>query len=85
MKIRQNFVSNSSSASFCIPKSELNEQQLKALLNYAGGNEGGGMDGWIITENESSVTGYTCMDNGYICDYMSRFNFNMAQYINSEW
>ena len=35
MKIRQGFVSNSSSCSFIIPKSELTESQIEAMLNVS--------------------------------------------------
>ncbi len=35
MRIRMGFVSNSSSCSFMIPKSELTESQIEAMLNVS--------------------------------------------------
>jgi len=66
MKLRNGFVSNSSSASFVIKKSDLSETQIKQLLEY----DGGDCELWDISENEEEVNGSTVMDNGYILSFM---------------
>jgi len=82
MKKRTSFVSNSSSASFCIPRHLLTDAQIQSILNHAaseyfkkGGPEEDDFacspyDAWHIEVTNNCVKGYTSMDN-----------FNMPKYL----
>ena len=69
MKIRQCFVSNSSSSSFIIATSVLSEKQIEKLLAY---NDSGQHDGWSLKHDKDAhlITGFTCMDNGDLKQYI---------------
>ena len=78
MKIRNGFVSNSSSSSFIIKKESISELQAKALLDYASSEDN--WDGWSIYELEEGIRGFTIMDNGSIEKVMDELGI-----INIEW
>jgi len=84
MRIKIDHVTNSSSASFMIPKSALTEDQMKMIRDYhhtaiflhkAYPNEEKYNfqyydKGWVIEETQHSIQGHTSMDN-----------FNMFQFL----
>ena len=80
MKYRQGFVSNSSSASFVVPKSKLSESEISALLAYNLMVEN--TDGWTIYENDEYVRGSTVMDNDALDDYLESIDFDFRK---MEW
>ncbi len=68
MKIRNGFVSNSSSSSFVIAKQALTQEKITKLLEYS--NSEDNYDGWSIKEGKFFIKGYTIMDNGTIYDFI---------------
>ena len=74
MKIRNGFVSNSSSASFIISKKDLTENQKDELLKYTDNEKN--YDGWSIRESEFFINGSTVMNNGIIKDYLNKLYIN---------
>lgn len=85
MKLRTNFVSNSSSASFVIPIDDITPRQKRALLNF-NRDKLKGYDWWEIHEDESAdeIRGFTVIDNGDLTKYMDKYKFNIDLYISDE-
>jgi len=73
MKTRNGFVSNSSSASFMVPKSRLNYAQGQMLLGFAGSDDD--EDGWSIYEDGDCLRGYTTMDNDALDRWAEKVGF----------
>ncbi len=75
MKIRNGFVSNSSSSSFVVALSVLNEDEKKKILDYVPfSNEETEdyRDHWSIRVDETRgvIYGFTTMDNGGLSKYL---------------
>lgn len=75
MKIRNGFVSNSSSSSFVVAISVLNEDEKKKILDYVPfSNEETEdyRDHWSIRVDEKRgvIYGFTTMDNGDLSKYL---------------
>jgi hypothetical protein len=89
MKIRNGFVSNSSSSSFVIAKGFLSQYQIDKIYHHADNLEENENlspdkdDAWDITEDEYLIKGYTSMDNFDMREYLlsigikeNQFNFS---------
>lgn len=71
MKIRNGFVSNSSSSSFVLNTNNLTVKQLRRFKEYFASDKLN-IDGWSITEDEEkgTIEGYTIMDNDELREWL---------------
>lgn len=80
MKIRCDFVTNSSSSSFIIDKDDLNQYQIEAIRNHSEIGELLGMhcsdECWNIDENDTHIAGHTSMDNFDMYEFLELFGVN---------
>ena len=80
MKVRSDFVTNSSSSSFIISKKYLDKDQIKAIRDHSSLGEKLGFDccnyDWDIEENENYITGYTWLDNFDMYDFLKAIDIN---------
>jgi hypothetical protein len=67
MKIRNGFVSNSSSSSFVINLDDISAKQLHLIRDHY---LKAGDDSWIIKVNENNIHGYTDMNNFDMDEYL---------------
>jgi hypothetical protein len=78
MKIRQGFVSNSSSSSFVINKDYLSTYQLNAIRNHSEIGQIVGMgytdEPWTMDEDEDHIRGSTMMDNFDMREFFDLIN-----------
>jgi hypothetical protein len=76
MKIRTNFVSNSSSSSFVVYKRDITAAQAQQIKNHAELGESFGVShtdwAWLIDENGIAITGSVSMDNFSMRDYFDK-------------
>lgn len=100
MKVRKDFVTNSSSSSFIISKRCLDEDQIKAIREHSSLGEKLGLEcfdePWNISENDNYITGFTWMDNFNMEEFFdkidvngrnvnwSEYPFNLPEYVNEE-
>lgn len=89
MKIRYDFVTNSSSSSFLIAKKYLDHDQIKAIRNHSELGEKLGInyseESWGIEENNSYITGSTWMDNFDMEEFLEKIDVDMDKVEWSEW
>ena len=82
MKIRTDYVTNSSSSSFIIAKRNLDNDQIEAIRNHWSLAKKMGMIdekwdyAWTINENDKYITGYVFMDNFQISDLFDKIGIN---------
>lgn len=80
MKLRIGFVTNSSSSSFTIAKSDLTDDQIEKIKNYFEVAKEVGMndfdDWWDINETNFKISGFTCMDNGDMNKFLRLIGIN---------
>lgn len=74
MKYRHGFVSNSSSASFIVPKNRITEDQVKALLDYTYSENN--VDGWNIIDGGDFIRGDTSMDNDALDEFLDKIEID---------
>lgn len=89
MKIKQDFVTNSSSSSFIVKLSDITELQKYQILNHikvakenGWSNEEYGdscMDEWSIKEEDGNLVGSTYMDNFDMQDFMEKIGVNVTK------
>lgn len=82
MKVRKDFVTNSSSSSFIISKKYLDDDQIEAIRkHYFLGKKMGLVDDkwdypYHIEENEDFITGYIEMDNFSMESFLEKIEVN---------
>lgn len=86
MKVRQDFVTNSSSSSFIISKKCLDEDQVEAIRKHGLLGQKLHLDNcsetWDISENNSYITAYTSMDNFDMDEFLQIID---VDYRNVKW
>lgn len=71
MKIRNGFVSNSSSSSFVIGKKFLSESDVDAIRDWLGSDENV-PDCWTMREQDDDYRFYTIIDNGQFDEWLEQ-------------
>ena len=89
MKIRHDFVTNSSSSSFLIVKKYLDNDQIKAIRNHSELGEKLGIDyseeSWAIRESKGYIAGDTWLDNFDMEEFLEKIDVDMDRVDWSEW
>ena len=84
MKVRRDYVTNSSSSSFVISKKHLDNDQILAINEHISlGNKLGmyncnSYNAWDIDENDEYIGGYTWQDNFSMFDFLDAIGVNSS-------
>ena len=85
MKIRNGFVSNSSSSSFVVSLSKLCDRDLDILLEYetVARKNGEYNDSWniVVDDNKGIVRGFTSMDNDDLSEYLENNKVDTSLFV----
>lgn len=88
MKLRNGFVSNSSSCSFTIDKWNLSPEQIYMIENYQHFAKEMNMSDydceWSLEHTETSIHFYTSMDNFDMLEFLNRIGVNDKDILNIE-
>ena len=89
MKLRIGFITNSSSSSFTIAKSNLTADQIDKIKNHIEAAKEVGMndfdDWWDIDETDFGIRGFTCMDNGDMNKFLRLIGINRDIVEREDW
>lgn len=81
MKVRRDFVTNSSSSSFIINKCHLDRDQIEAIRRHSEIGAALGIkcadEAWHIEENGRYIGGYTSMDNFDMREFLDKIDVNL--------
>jgi len=83
MKIRNGFVSNSSSSSFVISKKDLTTKQIYCINNHIEIAEYLGMktwdSPWDISDDDENIKGYTYLDNFDMDEFLEKIGVDKSK------
>ena len=82
MKIRNGFISNSSSSSFIVSLKDISVNELNKIMEYSDSSDAELRDTWHITVDASAgiLRGFTSMDNDDFDSYLKNNNIDTSKF-----